>query len=157
MEFVRPRGPQQEPIMHPLAHTTFRVLATAACLAPVSYAAAIEARANPDVGFISAVKGKPQVQYVGGRTETAIVTRQLSPGVKVTLAPNESFKFCHESASKTFSVEGAGSVSIGDIGVNTEAGGPKVVVSGVCNSSSTPSETGGILSRGGLKPASSPK
>lgn len=115
------------------------------------------AHAGADVGFISAVKGKPQVQYGSGKVEAATVTRQLSPGAKVILGQNESFKFCHESASKTFSVEGAGAVSIGDIGVNTEPGGPKVVVSGVCNSSSTPSETGGILSRGGLKPANSPK
>ncbi len=115
------------------------------------------AMAGNDVGFISAVKGKPQVQIAAGRVEPAALMKPLAPGAKIILGQNESIKFCHESASKTFSVEGAGSVSIGDIGVNTEAGGPKVVAAGVCPSSSTPSETGGILSRGGLKPATSPK
>ena len=80
----------------------------------------------------------------------------LSPGAVIILRNNESIGFCHESASKIYRVEGAGTAYIGTVGVNTEAGGPKVVAVGVCSSSSTPSETGGVLLRS-FRPPSSPK
>ncbi len=114
------------------------------------------AAAGPDVGFISSVKGRPHVQNAAGKIVPVTLMQPLAPGAKIILGANESVGFCHESASKTFRVEGAGAISIGDVGINTEAGGPKVVTAGVCNSSSTPSETGGVLLRS-FRPPSSPK
>lgn len=114
------------------------------------------AQSGLDVGFVSSVRGKPQLRNTSGKTTNITLMRPLSPGSTIVLGVNESFGFCHESAARTYRVEGEGEVRIGDLGINTEPGGPKVIVSGVCNSASTPSETGGILSRG-FKPPSSPK
>jgi hypothetical protein len=53
-------------------------------------------------------------------------------------------------------VEGAGVAYVGDVGVNTEPGGAKVIAAGVCSMSATPSETGGVLLRS-IRPPASPK
>jgi hypothetical protein len=134
---------------------TFRRLAVALALAPTC-ALAEDALAGPDVGFVSSVKGRPQVQTAAGKLTPVTLMQPLSPGAVIVLRQNESIGFCHESASKIFRVEGAGAAYIGDVGVNTEPGGPKVTATGVCNSSAAPSETGGVLLRS-FRPPSSPK
>ncbi len=125
-------------------------------LAGIWGAATLYAQTRPDVGFISALKGRPQIRMATGKVVPATLMQPLAPGVSIVLSVNESFGFCHESASRTFRIEGEGVVHVGDVGINTTPGGPRVTALGPCTTSSTPSETGGILSRG-FKPPSSPK
>ncbi len=143
--------------MCPAVTREWRLLALIMFMTPLSGGIATEAAAAPDVGTVSAVSGAPQVQNANGRTLALRQKQPLASGAVIVLRSNESIGFCHESAGKIFKVEGAGSVYVGEIGINTEPGGPKVTIIGVCPPSSTPSDTGGVLLRGGIKPPSSPK
>jgi hypothetical protein len=123
----------------------------AICLTP-----GLAVAAGSEVGFVSAVKGRPQLQNGTGRLSPLTLMQPLAPGAIIVLRANESVGFCHESASRIYRVEGAGVAYIGDVGVNTEPGGAKVLTAGVCTSSATPSETGGVLLRS-IRPPASPK
>ena len=136
---------------------THRVLCLHAVLAlSVMQSASTAALAGADVGFVSSMQGKPQVLIPPGRLAPVTLMQTLSPGAMIVLRAKESVRFCHEAASKTFRIEGAGAVYVGDVGINREPGGPTIAETGVCNSSSIPSETGGVLLRS-LRPPSSPK
>ena len=135
---------------------TIGFLALAACVVGSSTVA----RSAADVGTIVSMSGRPQMQQVGGKVIPARPLESLSPGARIILKAGETVSFCHESGGRTYKIEGAGVVFVGDVGVNTDVGGPKVTAVGKCDASPTTSDTGGVLSRGGsnmLKPPSSPK
>jgi hypothetical protein len=110
--------------------------------------------ANANVGFISAVRGKPQILDADGRLGPLSLMQPLSPGVMIVLRSNESVAICHEGASRTFRVDGAGAAYVGMVGVDSDPGGPRVAATGACAVASTPSETGGVLLRSVRPPAS---
>jgi hypothetical protein len=110
--------------------------------------------ANANVGFVSAVRGKPQVLDADGRLGPVTLMQPLYPGAMIVLRSNESVAICHEGASRTFRVDGAGAAYVGHVGINSDPGGPRVAATGACAVASTPSETGGVLLRSLRPPAS---
>lgn len=103
------------------------------------------ARAQGDVAFVSAVKGKPQLQVDSRRSTPLGLMQVLASGATIALRATDSVDVCHESAAKTFHVEGAGVVRIEPTGLGAE--GPRVTELGGCDSSAAPGETGGVLLR----------
>jgi hypothetical protein len=132
-----------------------RALSLVSLLACVA-GSATSARSATDVGTIVALNGRPQVQPASGKLYPARAFDSLSPGARLILKSGESVNFCHEGVGRIFRVEGEGFALIGARGVDVETGGPRVSDAGKCEASATPSETGGMLSRG-LRPAASPK
>lgn len=131
-----------------------RILASVIVASFVGVATAA-AKSGTEVGFVSSLRGKPQVRDTTGKTWPVGLMDSLSPGARIILRPGDSVGFCHESTSRTYRIEGIGEVYVGDVGINVEPGGPSVTTVGACNSTSTPSETGGVLLRGMDPPQSS--
>ncbi|GGH19223.1 hypothetical protein GCM10007036_21940 [Alsobacter metallidurans] len=106
-------------------------------------------------GYVSALRGKPQV-LADGRLAPMALMQTLPAGAMVVLRAREGFAFCHEGASKTFRVEGAGAVHVGQGGIDADGDGPRIAPMGACAPPASPSETGGVLLRS-VRPPASPK
>jgi hypothetical protein len=100
-----------------------------------------------DIGFVSAIRGRPQAQDLKGKWIPVKLMQTLFTGETLALQKNDSIGICHETASTAYRVEGSGTLLLVETGITTQSGSLKVTPVGACATSATPQETGGVLLR----------
>lgn len=103
--------------------------------------------ATSNVGFVSLVRGRPQIQNGAGQRIPMRLMQSLGPGTILVLGESDTIGFCHEAAATSYRIEGAGSALIQSDRIVAHSGGTRILPVGRCGETASSSETGGVLLR----------
>jgi hypothetical protein len=119
-----------------------------AAVAAAALAWACEASwAASNVGFVSLVRGRPQMQNGTGQRAPMRLMQGLAPGTVLLLGAADTVGFCHEPAATSYRIEGEGSVLVAPDRIVAQSGGTRITTVGRCGATASSSETGGVLLR----------
>jgi hypothetical protein len=104
-----------------------------------------------NVGFVSLVRGRPQMQNGQGQHIPMRLMQGVAPGTILILGAADAVGFCHEPAATSYRLEGAGSVLVAPDNIVPRSGSTRVLSVGRCGATANSSETGGVLLRS-IKP-----